>query len=521
MKKYAIVLVAVGLLIFASMVSVFANDIIWDDIGRGNLNLRTVLINPDNPQSIYFGSDKGVFKSDDFGQSWISILSVRGAKGEINFLSFDPQDKNSLYAVTGNGLYFSSNQGRNWKRIFKGKNYLENECTTLAVLPEALYLGTKGGLFVSKDRGRSWYKETGQIGKTSILAIAYNLKEPNSIYLACADGVFQSQDRGQSWIRIFVANATENGKEAEEISEDLDEAERFSGVRHIALDPNNFNHLYLATSKGVYKSVDGGGSWSRLSDYGLLSRDTRFLLIANSSNVYTATKSGVFEYKDGRWYELSFGFPASDIAFLAADRNGSLYVACGKGLYRASISNSGNQGRTIEIYFKDEPKISEVQQAAIKYAEVEPEKIIKWRKQAARKALLPQLSIGIDRNSADLWHWEGGSTTKTDDDILRRGRDTVDWDVTLNWDLGELIWNNDQASIDARSRLMVELRDNTLDEVTKLYFERIRVKMEIDDLSIEDRKKRVDKQLRLQELTASLDALTGGYFSQELKKITP
>ena len=68
---------------------------------------------------------------------------------------------------------------------------------------------------------------------------------------------------------------------------------------------------------------------------------------------------------------------------------------------------------------------------------------------------------------------------------------------------------------------MVELRNNTLDEVTKLYFERIRVKMEIDNLSIEDRKKRTDKQLRFQELTASLDALTGGYFSQGLKKITP
>ena len=60
---------------------------------------------------------------------------------------------------------------------------------------------------------------------------------------------------------------------------------------------------------------------------------------------------------------------------------------------------------------------------------------------------------------------------------------------------------------------MVELRDDILDEVTKLYFERIRVKMEINNLTIEDNRKRSEKELKLQELTASLDGLTGGYFS--------
>jgi len=62
----------------------------------------------------------------------------------------------------------------------------------------------------------------------------------------------------------------------------------------------------------------------------------------------------------------------------------------------------------------------------------------------------------------------------------------------------------------------VQLRDDILDEVTKLYFERLRVKNELDNLSLEDRKKRFEKELRLQELTAYLDALTGGYFSQQI-----
>ena len=64
---------------------------------------------------------------------------------------------------------------------------------------------------------------------------------------------------------------------------------------------------------------------------------------------------------------------------------------------------------------------------------------------------------------------------------------------------------------------MVQLRGDLLDEVNKLYFERIRVKMELDSLQIEDRKKRFEKELRVKELTASLDALTGGYFSSQIR----
>jgi hypothetical protein len=208
-----------------------------------------------------------------------------------------------------------------------------------------------------------------------------------------------------------------------------------------------------------------------------------------------------------------------EVRFLAGDNQENLYAATEKGLYKADLGRItyDSADDTIATYSKDEPEINEVQQAAIKYAEVQPQKIIRWREQAAKRAFLPRVSAGVGRVTTDLWHWEGGSTTKSCDDVLRKGRDTLDWDVTLSWDLSEIIWNPDQTSIDARSRLMVQLRDDILDEVTKLYFERLRVKIELDNLSIEDRKKRADKELKLAELAASLDGLTGGYFSQHLK----
>jgi hypothetical protein len=524
MKKYAVVLAVVVLFIFASKIGVFAKDIIWDDIGRGNLNLRTVLINPDNPQIIYIGSSNAIVKSEDGGVNWRNILSVRGENRAVNYLLFDFRDRNSLYAATGNGLFYSFDYGKNWSRIFKGKSYLENECTTLAVLSDEIYLGTKSGLFVSRDRGRSWHKEKGKLGSSHILAIAYNKIEPKYIYVACTDGVFRTSDEGQAWERIFVAHPVENGFETEEETEDQDERERFSGIRYISCDPNNLNCLYVATSKSIHRSCDRGQNWEAVSSYGLLSQDVRFLLISSKSNLYAATKTGVFEYRNDRWQELSLHLLAGEVRFLSLDSQDNLYAACDKGLFKAKITDSGDtqiSDNIIAIYYKDGPKINEVQQAAIKYAEVEPEKIKRWRSQAAKRALLPHLTVSTDRDnnrtaSSSIWgiYGSNGSPGKyfigPDDETKYKNNN---WSISVTWELGDLIYSDDQTNIDVRSKLMVQLRDDILDEVTKLYFERIRVKMEINNLSIEDSRKRCEKELKLQELTASLDALTGGYFS--------
>ena len=210
------------------------------------------------------------------------------------------------------------------------------------------------------------------------------------------------------------------------------------------------------------------------------------------------------------------GLTVEEINSLSLDNQGNLYTACDKGLFKANLNyfNNGNQDNIISLYFENEPKINEIQQAAIRYAEVGAEKIKEWRKKAKMKAILPKLTVGLDNSKNTNYEIYTSATTR----YTYEGPDdrSSGWDVTLSWDLGDLIWNADQTSIDVRSRLMVQLRDDILDEVTKLYFERIRVKMEINNLTIEDSKKRCEKELKLQELAASLDALTGGYFSSHL-----
>jgi len=488
-----------------------ASELEWDDIGAENRDIRAVLINPYNPKLIFVAAKNQLLATIDGGKSWQRVLSIKGQYNLVNVLSFYPLNNNFLYAATQSGLYFSDNQGRNWRKIFRGKNHLENDCTALKIFPDRIYLGTKAGLFISCDQGRKWEKAMGNLGNCEVFSVVAALKEPDIIYTACREGVFYSKDTAKPWERIFVAvNVMPREEENEdELPQENDEIDEF---KFFALDPLNSGNLYLADSGNIYLSRDKGRAWEKLTDYGLLSKKVDYLYAAADSRLFTATKSGLFEYSSGRWHELSFGLSFRQIRQIAQDNLGNLYLACDSGIFR-SRKNFSPEKLLPPPGNERIPTIRQVQEAAIKYAEVEPRKIIRWRKQAAKRAFLPRVSASINRDAGDLWHWESGSSTKAGDDVLIKGRDSLGWDLTLTWDLAEVIWSDAQTAIDTRSRLMVQLREDVLDEVTKIYFERIRVKQEINSLALEEKIKLQEKSLRLQELEAYLDGLTGGYFS--------
>ena len=150
---------------------------------------------------------------------------------------------------------------------------------------------------------------------------------------------------------------------------------------------------------------------------------------------------------------------------------------------------------------------------AIDYADVHPDKIKRWQKQSRLKAFVPSLSTGIDRSATDLMHWDTGPSP----DVLSKGKDFLDWDVNLSWNLGDMVWSSDQTSIDSRSKLMVELREEVLDQVTRVYFERRRLQVTLlsNGKTVDSA---VDDQMRLAELTAIIDGYTGGRFSNEVER---
>jgi len=494
--------------------AVLAQDLNWEDIGRENINCQALIVDPRDNKIIFAGKPGSVIKTNDAGKNWRRVLAVRGRNAQVN--AFSIGENNRVYAATGNGLYRSNNSGQNWGTIFRGKTDLENQCTGVLVYGPVMFLGTKAGLFVSRDNGRSWYKEKAGIDSAAVLNIETG---GPVIYLSAASGIFKSLDQGQNWERIFVSyGLKDSGEEKVKDEPDPDAPATSSGTNFVKPDAVDSNRIYFSCARGVYRSFNQGQSWEKMPEYGLLDRKVKMLVFPGNSGVMALTGAGVFLYSGQRWQEISFNLPAGKLNYFTLDRLNNIYIAGDKGIFKSVPGELSNIKAVFSVEnLKTEPPVRDVQDAAVRYAEVSPTKISQWRKDAAKKALLPQLHVGLDRNSTDLWHWEGGSTTKNDDDCLRRGRDTVDWDISLSWDLSDLLWSDSQTSIDVRSKLMVELRNDILDQVNKLYFERQRIRSELDNLPIEDRKRRFEKQLKLEEVTASLDGLTAGYYSEQLR----
>ena len=493
-----------------------AGDNTWEDISAGLTDVRAILFQEKNPAFLLAGARGGVFKTQDTGKSWRNVLILRGGDIGVNILTLGYPGDNYLYAATDGGLFMSLDKGERWKRIFRGKNYLESKCRALAVFSNNIYLGTGMGLFISNDNGHSWRKARGQIGNSPIYALASDPKEANFLYVAALEGVFRTVDGGEGWKRVFAGKSKDDVETPEEANTGIEEDAKAPRVRFIVCDQSKPGYLYLATNRGVYASRDRGINWEPLSSHGLLSQEIESLMVSSDSRIYAVTKPGIFEYQEGDWRELSLELMVKKVNFLGKNLQGNLYAACDKGLFRLSVTHpkKSERGDIAAFYYKDEPKINEVQQAAVKYAEATPDKIKEWRRKAKMKAILPKLTIGLDSSQSTNYEIYTSATTRyvyDGPDDESRG-----WDMTLSWELGDLIWNQDQTAIDVRSKLMVELRNDILDEVTRIYFERLRVKMEIDNLSLEERKKRMEKELKLDELSASLDALTGGYFSSML-----
>jgi photosystem II stability/assembly factor-like uncharacterized protein len=528
--------------VFASVINANLHEqtVEWEEIGKGlkDVDLYTVAADPHSAKIIYVSSLNAVYRTIDGGEKWKEIFSTRGNGDIVNVIIVSPSNPETIYVATNDGLYRSKDRGLKWERIFKGVGASEKAVLSIAenpLNPDIVYIGTQNGIFLTKNSGKTWTRGQNIPFGVIVSSIAIDRNNPHVLYCATDRGIFKSLNSGVGWKKIYTKNLFEedelNSSTTEE--DNLPEPYRIREelrIRSIALDPFDNKVVYVGTSRGLIISRDGGLTWKTASSLGLLSRDIRHIIVSKSDrNLYAATNRGVFKYSMSMkiWEEFYRGIASSDIRYLAAlpAKLPILLAATKKGIYKTVPDKNSSDKRKTEIdsmlqIFAHEPSIEEIREAAILYAEVSPEKIRKWRKAATKKAWLPKLTFGYEQKkdwqSSDYFY--STSKEKYKDDDITEERDRK-WSISLTWELGDLIWNDDQTSIDVRSRLMVQLRDDILNEVTRLYFERRRLQYELYLSPPVDIKEKIEKELRLQELTAGIDALTGSYLSKRLAQI--
>ena len=486
----------------------------WQKVGSGIYEpaVLKLAVHPHDPSTIFAATDKALYKSSDGGKHYRSIFQASGGFQGLNDIYIDPLQPRGIYAATDAGLYASSDAGNHWQRTYYSSDEQSRKCLALLRAGEILYLGTGGGLFYKPVRENDWIPVGNELSRKAVNHIAAG---GHFIYFATDDAVYDLDRKTSGYSRIFTAGSAQTITGDENDSATEEEAAQ-SLVRFIRVAADDDTTIYIATARGIYLSGDGGRHWRLLANPPVaLETLNAFVLLGEEEDrrLLVGTKRGVFLFDDGRWTPLYQGMETNSMNDLVKDTRGKVYAATDRGVFYLSSGQALSPFPSEDHLGAAEPTIRQIHQWAIDYAEVSPDKIRNWRALAGKRALLPDFSVGLDRAEGELYHWDTGPNP----DNLLKGRDLLNWDVALSWDLGDLIWSTDQTTIDSRSKLMVELREDVLDQVTRLYFERRRLQAELAANALEP-PLQFDKQLRVEELTALLDAFTGGKFSQEIAK---
>lgn len=210
----------------------------WTSGGLSSeFQVNAVALDPTNSGTQYAGTQAGIFKTANGGNSW-TFLGL--STSSILSIAVDPNNPNTVFAGTGGqGIFKSIDGGNNWSNpVASGSVF------TLVPHPQTpakFYAGISGGGLQSSDGGNTWLP-FGSGG--TIRAIAFVPGDPNTIYLAAFSGVIKSNDGGANWTNVLPNTST---------------------FGSIVIDPANPSVVYAGhRSFGVYKTTNAGQTWNAL-----------------------------------------------------------------------------------------------------------------------------------------------------------------------------------------------------------------------------------------------------------------
>jgi len=202
--------------------------------------------------------------------------------GRLTSLAVDPHDADHVWAGSAaGGVFESTDAGTTWAPVFDGQPVLN--IGAVAAHPtdsSVVYVGTGeangagysydgDGVYRTGDGGATW-QHLGLDATRRIGRIAIDPVSPQRIFVAAAGniytpdanrGVYRSTDGGASWTRVLFVAPT-------------------AGAIDVVIDPSNPSRVYAAiwehyststhwtaggVNSGIWRSLDGGDTWTRLT----------------------------------------------------------------------------------------------------------------------------------------------------------------------------------------------------------------------------------------------------------------
>lgn len=331
----------------------------WTSIGPGNIGgrIRTIAIHPTLPTSIFAGGvSGGIWKSSNSGASWTPVNDFM-ANLAISSIVFDPSNSNTMYAGTGEsfagdgvrgfGVFKSVDGGVSWS-LLSGTNptttssdwYFVNR---IAISGGVILAATNGGIYRSTDGGATWLK-TANTPSNYPRDIQFDPNNTNNAVAGFNGYVGYSRDAGVNWTYVPVG----------------------TGRVELAYAKSSANTLFASVSINsgtLYKSTDGGASWSSVSSYGHLGNQGFYdnaiwvdpvnasHILLGGLDLWRSTNGGVTFTKISTWYYWPSSVHADHHTIVSDPRydgssNRKVYFGNDGGIYSAADINAVNSNQS-------------------------------------------------------------------------------------------------------------------------------------------------------------------------------
>ena len=192
-------------------------------------------------QSLFAGSvEDGLFSSLDGGFHWQQIANRAALQGE-NISMLGASEHNTLLAVGSDSLLRSVDLGRTWHKVPAALGRVNSIATFSGPYVIA---GSSQGIFRSADGGLSWKAvPVPDAAEVNISSVFVSAGELPVLAAVSRSALYVSEDLGRSWQpRTKPANCE---------------------IYQISLADRGWGLMLAATSRGLYRSIDQGRTWTR------------------------------------------------------------------------------------------------------------------------------------------------------------------------------------------------------------------------------------------------------------------
>ena len=458
------------------------------------------------------GDARGVWFG--FPGSPMRRVALRGEVRDLAFFGDDTEREAPLLAATPLGLHRILSDGH-VESISPGPGPNANAVARIAVANGVVVVATDAGAFASAD-GSRWRRLSEELPSGPATAIALAQREG---FAECWVAI-----RGELWrseIRVRAGLASSTTPVRVEIP-------FASGQRppiDIAPDVGDAAIAIVFDAELVVR-WKADARWEQLRP-ALPPGASALRLAAALDRYWLATDRGLLVAPNlrGPWRRAAAS-AGSDAIFDLETGEGVLYAGSDRGLAVAQLESDFSAAAEVPQPSVDpsEPDVHSVHRAALRYLSLDPSKIAALRRGVARRGWLPILSLRATSDHDRGRHSDydeafiSGEMRRFNDRDYDRNRE-LEFQLALSWDFGDVAYHPESIDVSREAREIIELRDDVLDEITQLYFERRRVLAAIalhpDDPAA------AELQLRAAQLAAGIDAWTGGWYGRQLSTNTP